>query len=134
MLIIVCSCLTSIHLAGEDFIGGVQNVTFPSVSEADFDNVSIACTEFVILEDKLAFEEVENFSVSLLPLEISEEFLAEFGENTSATVEIRDNDCKFLSLLVCLSLFLSLSLSLSIPHNTPADFLQLLFHSGDPNL
>ena len=71
---------------------------------ADFDNVSIACTEFIILEDKLAFEEVESFNVSLLPLEISEEFLAEFGENTSATVEISDNDCKFLGFYLSLPL------------------------------
>ena len=77
---------------------------------ADFDNISIACTDFIILEDKLAFEEVESFNVSLLPLEIGEEFLAEFGENTSATVEISDNDCKFLSFYLHLPPFLSLSL------------------------
>ena len=71
---------------------------------ADFDNISIACTEFVILEDKLAFEEVESFNISLLPLETSEEFLAQLGENTSATVEISDNDCKLLGFSLCLSL------------------------------
>ena len=106
----ICSGFPSVYLADDDFIGGVQNITFPSISEADFDNVSIACTEFVILEDKLAFEEVESFNVSLLPLEISEEFLAEFGENTSATVEISDNDCKPLSLSLSLSLTLTLTI------------------------
>ena len=95
-----------LHLAGDDFIGGIQNITFPSVSEDEFDNISIACTEFVILEDKLAFEEVESFNVSLLPLELSEDVLAQFGENTTATVEIIDNDCKPLSLSLSLSLCL----------------------------
>lgn len=91
-------CLST-TLAGDDFVGGIQNVTFPAISVDDFDNVSIACTEFIILEDKLAFEEVESFNVSLLPLEISDEFSVQFGENTSVTVEISDNDCELLGFL-----------------------------------
>ena len=112
IIIIFLFCL----LADDDFVGGIQSITFPPISVADFENIFIACTEFIILEDKLAFEEVESFNVSLLPLEISEDFLAEFGKNTSATVEISDNDCKFLSLNL-----LSLAISLSL-------------HSGDTNL
>ena len=37
------------------------------MSEDEFENVSIVCTEFVILEDKLAFEGVENFTVNIPP-------------------------------------------------------------------
>jgi hypothetical protein len=110
--------LLYIHLADDDFIGGIQNITFPSISVAEFDNGSIACTEFMVLEDKLAFEEVECFNISLLPLGIGEEFLVAFGENTSAIVEISDNDCKIHRFYPLPRVFLSLHpslLSLSLP-------------------
>lgn len=68
-----------------DFVAGVENVTF----EASTNSSSVSCAYFEILEDRLAFEGTENFTVTL-----EETDVAMIGENSTALVSIRDNDGK----------------------------------------
>ena len=93
------SCFLS-SLAFRDFTPGVLNVTFPAVPETNFTNYTVSCVDIPILEDTVAFEGVENFSVILLPPDVDEGLLVTRGENVSLSVTIRDNDSKFVCIHV----------------------------------
>lgn len=65
-------------------------VVFEASSEANFTRPYTSCGFLPLLEDKIAFEGEENFTVSILPPSIG----TELGENSTATVIILDNDGK----------------------------------------
>ncbi len=65
----------------------MKAVQFDAISEADFATPYVSCANFSILEDKIAFEGNETFSVVIQPLT-----RAEIGENSTANVTILDND------------------------------------------
>ena len=69
-----------------DFTPEFQNVTIPLSMAGD-----TTCVTFSILEDKLAFEGVESFSVQLVIPDQSSDAGVVFGVNTT-TVYILDND------------------------------------------
>ena len=66
-------------------------VIFLPTDEANSSNVS--CGQLSIVEDKLAFEGDELFTVSIVPLAT-----AVVGQNRTADVIIFDNDCTNIEL------------------------------------
>ena len=70
-----------------DFVSAVKAVQFAAISEADFSRPYISCSNFSILDDKIAFEGDETFTVMIKPLAS-----AELGGNSTANITILDND------------------------------------------
>ena len=75
-----------------DFVSAVTEVVFQPVSEAVFTSPYTSCGTFEILEDKIAFEGEEGFTVRLLPPREGAGYVV--GENSTADVVILDNDSK----------------------------------------
>ena len=71
-----------------DFTSEVKVVTFPP-SESSF---SIACTTVEVLEDKLAFEGSESFTVAIESIEAVDVTSVTVGSNFTSEVIIQDND------------------------------------------
>ncbi len=79
---------SSSSVAHLDFTPDQRTVTIPPSNITD-----TTCVSFSILEDKLAFEGQETFSVQLLP-PIQGVGEIQLGANTTATMYILDNDSK----------------------------------------
>ncbi len=79
---------SSSSVAHLDFTPDQRTVTIPPSNITD-----TTCVSFSILEDKLAFEGQETFSVQLLP-PIQGIGEIQLGAITTATVYILDNDSK----------------------------------------